>query len=476
MKKFLVGFIVVTMFVSLMTTGCKTDNNKVSDKSLSGSTSTKVVDEPIILVKKENIVSVDDEKSIRVTGLKVGAAYRIVLNDRDRKTDDAETGLVDMEIYRKDGYTTEGYEGPHGGKWYSNDDPAVFFKAQDDEIELFVFAARDKYVGTFRVTVSETDPKNVPTVKKETVEDVATILVGKAADTKTKSRYGIFLTGGVSLPSDAKKWVLEMAGGGGDFVFITTKDDDTYYPVHGFDSSRTLVLTSKEAANTDFVYNTLMKAEAVFFDGGDQSKYVDFYMGSKVEKAINYLATVKKIPIGGTSAGLHILGKYSYAARHNANLKGVDVLDDPYNEFIDIEDNFLKLPFLEDVITDSHFTQREREGRLIGFVGRIMLDEKFKKNKNVIGIGVDESTSMCIENDGSVTVFGADSAHIYIPVTTPETFVEGDFIEWNRDGKALKYIKLKATGKKTDLNWKNIRSYSKHGWISVKDGDVAISE
>ncbi len=433
--------------------------------------------EPVIIDLKDVITESGDDgsKTIKLENLVVGKAYRIMLYDRDRTSSANETGLVDMLIFRADGFTTEGYEGPScDGAWYSSHEPAVFITAQDTTVELWLYSARPQYVGTFSIKVTETNSSNVFSIQKETIQGVSSVLVGTETNRRTNSRYGLALTGGVTFTKEARDWMLNRAGNGGNFIFITSKDNGAWDYIYGFDSSRTLAVLSREDANTDFVYNSIMNASAVYFDGGDQSKYVEWYKGTRLEQAINYVARWKKIPIGGKSAGLAIMGRYVYSAMHSYDLRGYEALENPYSEYITIEDNFLKLPFMENVFTDTHFTERDRQGRLITFIGRIMSDWRFWRNRNVIGVGVDESTTLAIEDNGDISVFGKGAAHIYLPVTTPETFVADQAVEWNRSGLAIKYIALQGTDQPSGVNWNRIRSYPNFGWIYVTDGEETL--
>jgi cyanophycinase-like exopeptidase len=70
----------------------------------------------------------------------------------------------------------------------------------------------------------------------------------------------------------------------------------------------------REAAFDPFVIDTIRNAEALFIAGGDQSRYVRFWKDTPVEDAINHVVA-KPAPVGGTSAGMAILGEFSYSAR-----------------------------------------------------------------------------------------------------------------------------------------------------------------
>ena len=48
--------------------------------------------------------------------------------------------------------------------------------------------------------------------------------------------------------------------------------------------------------------------------GGDQANYINFWMGTPVQQALNE-AVARNIPIGGTSAGLAVQGEYVYSAQ-----------------------------------------------------------------------------------------------------------------------------------------------------------------
>ena len=52
----------------------------------------------------------------------------------------------------------------------------------------------------------------------------------------------------------------------------------------------------------------------MFIAGGDQANYINFWMGTPVQSALND-AIARGVPIGGTSAGLAVLGEWAYSAQ-----------------------------------------------------------------------------------------------------------------------------------------------------------------
>ena len=108
-------------------------------------------------------------------------------------------------------------------------------------------------------------------------------------------------------------------------------------------------------------------------------------------------------PIGGTSAGLAVLGPYVYLA-FNAYSTSTTVRATPYDVSVTRLDAVLTVPVLQDLITDSHFKVRDRMGRLVTFLARLQQDGRATTPR---GIGIDEASSVGVAPDGAATVFGA---------------------------------------------------------------------
>ena len=129
-------------------------------------------------------------------------------------------------------------------------------------------------------------------------------------------------------------------------------------------------------------------------------------------------------PIGGSSAGLAILGHYSYTCLDGESMESKTALADPNHSGVTIESDFLHLRWLESVITDTHFSKRSRLGRLIVFVTRINQDHPADK---VFGIGVDENTALLVGADGvgRIATGSAGSAWIVMPQRPAAVLVKG---------------------------------------------------
>jgi beta-aspartyl-peptidase (threonine type) len=160
------------------------------------------------------------------------------------------------------------------------------------------------------------------------------------------------------------------------------------------------VFSDRRASGDPVVLDALRKADGIFIAGGDQANYVRFWKGTPVAEALDAHVRAGK-PIGGTSAGLAILGAWAYGAMDGGSMVSEDALRDPLNPGMTLVDGLLHMPFLEHVITDTHFGVRERLGRLVAFVA----DLRARGVADIVGLGVDEGAALCVDGDGIGRLF-----------------------------------------------------------------------
>lgn len=246
---------------------------------------------------------------------------------------------------------------------------------------------------------------------------------GNSADVQTKTEAGFALLGGGKDIDQAFKWMCDRAGGG-DFLVLRANGDDAYNPyIQGLchlNSVSTLVIPDRMTASDPFVAAAIRRAEAVFIAGGDQANYINFWMGTPVQQALNE-ALSRKIPIGGTSAGLAILGEFVYSAQGDLpdgpDLSSAETLSNPLNPRVTIVHRFLDIPLLKDIITDTHFSARDRLGRTLVFMARILQDGMAR---HVRDIAVDQGAGVLLDPDGTATVVGNGSAYFLDADQKPE--------------------------------------------------------
>jgi cyanophycinase len=262
------------------------------------------------------------------------------------------------------------------------------------------------------------------------------IRIGNNQDVSPKAMPGYALMGGGSDLDEAFRFLCDK-GGGGDFLILRAAGDDDYNPyVNSLcktNSVATLIIPSREAANESKVADIIHHAEAIFIAGGDQARYINWWQNSPVQDALNAHIAAGK-PIGGTSAGLAVLGQYIYSAQGDApddpDLTSVQALSNPFFHRVTVRRDFLKIELLHNTLTDTHFAKRNRMGRTLVFLARIVQDGW---SSNPREIAVDEKNAVLVESTGEAKVIGPGKGAYFMQVQkapqickpeTPLTFHE----------------------------------------------------
>lgn len=236
---------------------------------------------------------------------------------------------------------------------------------------------------------------------------------GNTTNITTTPEFGVCMMGGATEHDNAMKWLLQKANGG-DVVVLRSSGSNGYndylYSELGVtvNSVETLVITSVAGATNPYVLDKVANAEMIWFAGGDQWNYVSYFKDNALETLINNHVNVKHAPIGGTSAGMAVLGGYYFSAQ-NGSVTSAAALSNPYNSNMTIggftgtvNRDFLNVPFLGNVITDTHYDNPDRRGRHAAFMARIMTDY----SPSAYGIACNEYVAVCIDANGKASVFG----------------------------------------------------------------------
>jgi len=217
---------------------------------------------------------------------------------------------------------------------------------------------------------------------------------------------GLLLMGGGERNYAALRWFLRKAGHGRIVVLRASQageiGEEFYRDVGGTTFVETYVFSNREAAYASAVLRSLRAADGIFIAGGDQSRYVRYWRGTPVAQALNAHVRAGK-PLGGTSAGLAILGEYLYGAMDGGSQVSQDALADPLGPANTIETDFLRLDLLRGVVTDTHFSERNRLGRLIAFLTKA--ESLAGDERALIGLGVDEDAAVAVGADGRARVY-----------------------------------------------------------------------
>jgi beta-aspartyl-peptidase (threonine type) len=235
--------------------------------------------------------------------------------------------------------------------------------------------------------------------------DVGRYVLGDTrAETPGEVRPGLLLMGGGDRNFAALRWFMERAGHGHIVVLRASQageiGEEFYNEVGGIQSVETFVFTNREQAGDERVLAALKRADGIFIAGGDQSRYVRYWRGTPVGAALDAHVRAGK-PLGGTSAGLAMLGEYLYGAMDGGSQISPRALADPLGPENTIETDFLQLSLLKGIVTDTHFSERGRLGRLIAFVAKA----EAMADRPLLGLGVDEDAAVAVEGDGTARVY-----------------------------------------------------------------------
>jgi Cyanophycinase and related exopeptidases len=248
-------------------------------------------------------------------------------------------------------------------------------------------------------------------------------VVGNPADVVTATSGLLVLQGG---GTDVDENFVRMGAraGGGDFVVIRASGTDAYnpyiYDLCSCDSVATIVFKNRNASFNQFVIDTIRNAEALFIAGGDQSDYVQLWKGTPIEDAMHHVAA-KPAPVGGTSAGMAIMSEFLYSAMSNSSLTSAEALADPFHRDMTLDRDFLVLPQLGGLITDQHLIERDRMGRTVAFLARLVRDGWTPQAR---AIAADRETALHVDpSTGAAQVFTTPdhpTPFVYF-LTTPGT-------------------------------------------------------
>jgi cyanophycinase len=190
---------------------------------------------------------------------------------------------------------------------------------------------------------------------------------------------------------------IEESGGTGAYIEIITTATNLPEEV-GEDYSKALDtigcknydiihVDTREDANEEKFLKRLKKANGILFTGGSQLKLSTILGGTEFLKLVKEKYISEKFVVAGTSAG-------AAAMSDTMIVKGSS------------EDSLIKgslqmapgLGFLQEVIVDTHFTQRGRFGRLI---------QAAASNPACLGLGLAEDTGVIISNGNTLETIGS---------------------------------------------------------------------
>ncbi|SEA04456.1 Type 1 glutamine amidotransferase-like domain-containing protein [Alkalimonas amylolytica] len=194
---------------------------------------------------------------------------------------------------------------------------------------------------------------------------------------------------------------------GGNIVVLRTSGADGYndyfMELTEAASVESIIVNSRDKANSDYVDWAIRTAEFVWMAGGDQSTYVDYWQGTRVQEAIQYVYSKGGV-IGGTSAGSMVLSEFVYDPGSRPNAISRELVADFCDSSIHISSDFLQFPQLAGTLNDTHFANRDRMGR-----SAVLLAHLGAEGRTV---SIDERASLFVGADGTGIVDGTGAVYV----------------------------------------------------------------
>jgi len=248
---------------------------------------------------------------------------------------------------------------------------------------------------------------------------VTRYLSGNAADVSPQLfGPGLNLGGGGSDVDPAIQLMIDTARGCTDcsakvdvVVLRATGSNGYNAPIlamNGVDSVETFVITDRRDARTQPVLAAIKNAEVIFFAGGDQCDYVRLFYGTPIDLAVKSVYR-RGGTVGGTSAGLAIQSQFVYNAC-TGSATSTQAISNPYHNSVSFTYDFFNWTDLQGTLSDSHFAQRDRMGRLFAFLARQIRDGR---TNIALGVAINEATSVFVDKNGLATVMGNGNGRAY---------------------------------------------------------------
>ncbi len=278
--------------------------------------------------------------------------------------------------------------------------------------------------------------------------------------------------GGEEAPNSSLAWLHRRIAGdtprrAGNVVVLRAYDNNYYdkpwYKYGNFASVQTVLIpTCASRSQVDSVAKVVDGADAVFFAGGDQANYVAW-------KGTALIAAVKRVyarggVVGGGSAGLAIQGAVIYDSvagdRLNVETHTKDAVNDPLERRISFTTGFFAWPSLERTITDTHLVVRNRFGRMIVFLARIIADRVLPNVPPMYALGIDQASSVAVDPDGTATVLngpGGRGAYLVRAGAQPRLL----------PGKPFNYTVLVSHVHRSGEHFDLLRKRTQDPWVSV---------
>jgi cyanophycinase len=155
-----------------------------------------------------------------------------------------------------------------------------------------------------------------------------------------------------------------------------------------------------DAANQDSTVAKLAHVTGVFYSGGDQVLLTGALLHTKVQERIQEIYCNGGV-VGGTSAGAAVMSRIMLTGNELLNKDSTASFFSLLKDNIETKEGF---GFVTDAIIDQHFVVRRRHNRLLSVV---------LQHPHLVGVGIDEATSIIVNPNNTFTVLGESVVVVY---------------------------------------------------------------
>ncbi len=218
----------------------------------------------------------------------------------------------------------------------------------------------------------------------------------------------LLVIGGAEDRGDRDTWqilprLVEMAGGENACILVcgsSSQDPERVERIYkkqfeslGVREVFESEIVDRRAAEAGDLLDSLERATAVFFTGGDQLRLTSLVAGTRFGERVRERLWKERLVVAGTSAGAAAMSSTMLVAGpKDGTVRRADVTLAP------------GLGYWRDTTIDTHFSQRGRVNRLLAVFGQ---------NPQVLGLGIDEDTAIEVTPGKCFNVIGRGAVLVF---------------------------------------------------------------
>jgi cyanophycinase len=219
----------------------------------------------------------------------------------------------------------------------------------------------------------------------------------------------LVIIGGGEKTQPIMQKIIDLAGGVDSKIIVipNASSEPLEAAIYNVDEFKNLgcknveyILFKREEADKDSIVEKLSGATGIFFSGGDQSYLTRDLLGTKLLDRVFTIYRNGGV-ISGTSAGAAVMSKVMITGNELINKDSSEIFITIQKGNVEVREGF---GFIKTAFIDQHFIKRKRLNRTISVV---------LEYPKLLGIGIDESTSIVVNPDETFEVLGENQVIVF---------------------------------------------------------------